>query len=189
MLSETERVDSPQPPERPFRVVVVDLDRTGVALGGERPAAGPPSKTLAAAVKKARSLTDGGMLRGPVNETRVLDASGAVLHRFRKLTHGSLGRNSGSFRARPCEVDAAGNPGTTVRILGVAGGPEVGSAFVGAMLEGARTRLRDPSSAFEADGVPNCEHGVFPLNCAPCLTAANAEVDAAARRQGVCDGQ
>ncbi len=90
-------------------------------------------KTLEAAIKKARGLTEGGLLHGPENETRVYE-DGVLLHRFRKLTHGSLSARGGSFRARPVEVDEHGNPGTTVRIFGKAAGPEVGSALVAEML-------------------------------------------------------
>ncbi len=116
-----------------FTVVILDLKTTT-----ERPVSGPPSKTLAAAVKKARSLTDGGLMHGPTNEVRVLDAASVVLHRFRKLTHGSLGGRGGSFSARPCEVDERGRLGTTVRIFGVAARPEVGDAIVAGMFDRAR---------------------------------------------------
>lgn len=96
---------------------------------------GNPSSTLQAAVKKARSRVEGGLLRGPENETRVYKGeSPTPLHRFRKLTHGSLSARGGSFRARPCEVDENGNPGTTVRLFGKAVGPEVGSDLARDML-------------------------------------------------------
>lgn len=128
-------------PEPTYTVSVVIL-----ATGEERQVG--PAKTLAAAVRKARDLTDGGLMNGPTNEVRVHE-DGRVVHRFRRLTHGSLGRRGGSFSAKPVEVDEKGSPGTTTRFFGTAMGPEAGDAFCSAMFDSARGKK---SKAEVADG-------------------------------------
>lgn len=122
-----------------FQVVVLNLRGAPSA----KLVAGPAPRTLAAAIRKAKGLTDGGLLHGPSNETQVLDGAGKVLHRFRRLTCGSLGRNGGSFRARPREVDEQGRPiAPAVKLFGESASPEKGSEVVSAILNGSRTALR-----------------------------------------------
>lgn len=104
-------------------------------------ARGGPTANGVAAIHRARAAT-AGSLSGPENEAQVLDAAGVVLHRFRRLTHGGVTGRTASFRARPCEVDAWGEPLTpTCRVRGEVVGAETGATIAGSMFDSARRSL------------------------------------------------
>lgn len=110
---------------------------TDLATQTERPI-GKPTANGAAAINRARAATLGS-LSGPENEAQVLDAAGVILHRFRRLAHGGVHGRSASFRARPCEVDACGEPVTdTCRVQDEVVGAETGAMIALALLERAR---------------------------------------------------